>query len=133
MCLKAYRPPLPPPIISSSSKRHYSVLNLSQGLPSSDTTLKVHKLFSKQCLLRGWERTDTAKKTQKCDLLGKDEEWMDFRQQMLLRHLSASAYSLDSTPSWERSCLYCCHLHVKEGRRAVDISHPACTSWSGKG
>lgn len=63
VCLKAYRPPLPPPIISSSSKRHYSVLNLSQGLPSSDTTLKVHKLFSKQCLLRGWERTDAAKKT----------------------------------------------------------------------
>lgn len=59
---------------------------------------------------------------------------MDFRQQMLLRHLSASAYSLDSTPSWERSCLYCCHLHVKEGRRAVDISHPACASCGlGKG
>ena len=62
VCLKAYLPSVPPPIISGSSKRHYSVLNLSQRLPSSDTTINGSQAVLKQCFLRGWERTDTPKK-----------------------------------------------------------------------
>lgn len=114
VCLKADLPPLPPPIIRGSRKRHDSVLHLSQNIAE-----QWYCHSGSQAILKQWERTDNNKK--KVSFWGK----MRSLGSGCCWGISVFLPTALAAPSPGQSCLSCCHLHVTEARGAVDISHPA--------